>query len=226
MWIKQQQICTWGPVTWHNIRVKCGMASFDILKLLDNKISGFLEGQEKTVLRLTKHAWVHPAFWYLFLKFFVLFLFLSVSVTFCRWSPRALSLCPGKSFQRPLCVPSQQIQTDSWPCQTWCSDLWPCIDSAWHLSSDWSVAGGMCPDFLPVVTRQPLPIIPFSDSKHWQASHRLAIRPVVWSVACLLTLSDFSRGSESWGLGQRTLGMWGGQKSTVVLQEALTALIS
>lgn len=153
-------------------------------------------------------------------------LFLSVSVTFCRWSPRALGLCPGKSFQRPLCVPSRQIQTDSWPCQTCFSDLWPCIDSAWHLSSDWSVAGGMCPDFLPVVTRQPLPIIPFSDSKHWQASHCLAIRPVVWSVACLLTHSDFSRGSESWGLGRRTLGMWGGQRSTVVLQEALTALIS
>lgn len=60
----------------------------------------------------------------------------------------------------------------------------------------------------PAITHRRLPIIPFSDSKHWQASHRLAIRPGVWSVAWLLTHPDFSQGSDPWWLGRWTWGMW------------------
>lgn len=42
----------------------------------------------------------------------------------------------------------------------------------------------------------------FSDSKHWHASHCLAIRPVVWSVVWLLTHPDFSQGFSPWCMGK------------------------
>lgn len=42
----------------------------------------------------------------------------------------------------------------------------------------------------------------FSDSKHWHASHYLAIRPVVWSVVWLLTHPDFSQGFSPWCMGK------------------------
>lgn len=48
----------------------------------------------------------------------------------------------------------------------------------------------------------------FSDSKHWQASHCLAIRPEVWSVVWLLTHPDFSQGFDPWCLRRWTWGMW------------------